>query len=215
MFRSIATVLTICLSSISFGSTNPDRDPIGENADYKIDRSSSRTSPMIQSGTMKASVTGYLPDHADGPSYAVKIDYTFKIQFMGTRTGSEIVSVPEVYFTPEFMQDLRANGEYVTDSFKVQHQGYADVRTMDGGIYPHCDKIRIYDVQTTAAALTPIIDVARQLLAHPGQPSNDFEDMEIIGHIKEGLPVLGAAKIDVSGIYQGRRVKAGADYERP
>jgi hypothetical protein len=218
MFKAAATMLALGLSSTVFASTGtgPDRDPIGEFADYKVDRNSSRTTSMIQSGTMKAEVTNFIPDHADGPSYEARIDYTFKIQMMGTRTGTEIVTVPEVYFTPEFMQDLRTNGSYVSDSFKVQHQGYADVRTMDGGVYPHCDKIRIYDVQSEIAATVPMINVARQLLGPTGQqPDGDFEDMEIIAHIKEGLPVLGAAKIDVSGLYQNMRVKAGADYERP
>ena len=214
MRMTFGVVLALSLSGISFGNVNPDRDPIGEVADYKVDRNSSRTTGMIQSGDMKAAVTSFQQDNPDGPSYDVKIDYTFKIQFMGTRTGTEMVNVPEAYFTPEFMQDLRTNGEYISDSFKVQHQGYADVRTMDGGVYPNCDKVRIYDVQT---AQIGIVGIARQMLVVSGDPStdSDFEDMEIVAHIKEGLPVLGAAKIDVSGIYQGMRVKAGADYQRP
>ncbi len=35
--------------------------------------------------------------------------------------------------------------------------------------------------------------------------------MVILAYIKEGIPALGAAKLDVSGKYQGRDVKVGAD----
>lgn len=214
MRKFLGALVVVSMSVGLCGFSSVARDPLGETADYKVDRNSSRTTSMIQSGTMNASVDSYDPDNADGASYAVKIDYTLKIQFMGTRSGTEMVTVPEEYFTPEFMEDLRANGSYSSESFKVEHLGYADVRTMDGGVYPNCDKVRIYDIDTSKGG--KFVDFAKMLLASGQQHfDGDFEDMEIIGHIKEGLPVLGAAKIDVSGIYQGMRVKAGADYQRP
>lgn len=207
-------VLALTLASTSYGSVSANRDPVGEVANYKVDRNSRRTTRMIQSGVMKAEVTTFQAGHPDGPAYEVTIDYSFKIQTMGTRTGTELVSVPEAYFTPEFLEDLRINGEYISDSFKVQHLGYADARTLDGGIYPHCDKIRIYDVQNSELG---VVGIARQMLdfGTEGSTVSDFEDLEIFAHIKEGLPVLGAAKIDVSGKYQGMNVNAGSDYERP
>ena len=214
MRLGLGMLLAFFFANSSFAQEVLVRDPMGEVADYKIDRASARTTGMIQSGNMKAVVNSYLPDHADGPSYNVQIDYTLRIQFMGTRTGTQAVTVPETYFTPEFMQDLRASGEYISDSFKVQHMGYADARTLDGGVYPNCDKIRIYDVQTKSNGLIRLADDI--LKASEGiEPTAGFEDMVIIAHIKDGLPVLGAAKIDVSGVYDGMRVKAGADYERP
>lgn len=214
MLKFFGTMLALTLASASYGSEIVNRDPVGEFADYTVDRNSSRTTGMIQRGVLKAAVTTFQPDHSDGPSYEVKIDYTFKIQFLGVRTGTELVSVPDVYFTPEFLADLRVNGEYISDSFKVQHLGFADVRTMDGGVYPNCDKIRIYDIKQEGLG---IIGIARQMLTFSNDPTtaSDFENMEILAHVKEGLPVLGAAKIDVSGIYQGMNVKAGSDYDRP
>ncbi len=211
MRLGLGILLAVFYANISFGQEVLLRDPLGEVADYKVDRASARTTGMIQSGEMRAAVTTHEPNSA---SYDVQINYTFRIQFMGTRTGTEMVSVPEVYFTPEFMQDLRDNGEFISDEFKVQHLGYADARNLDGGVYPNCDKIKIYDVQTKSNGL---IRMADQLLraSEAIDPAAGFEDMVIVAHIKEGLPVLGAAKIDVSGLYDGMRVKAGSDYERP
>jgi len=214
MLLGLGVLIALFFADLSFGQDFPRRDPLGEVADYKVDRASARTSSMIQSGTMKAAVFGFHPDHADGPSYSVKIDYTLRIQFVGNRSGTEFVTAPESYFTPQFMQDLRANGEFISDSFKVQHLGFSDARTLDGGFYPNCDKVRIYDIQTVENGL---IRFAGQLLqsSDDHEPNVGFEDLVIVAHIKEGLPVLGAAKIDVSGKYEGARVKAGADYERP
>jgi hypothetical protein len=214
MRLSLCLLTTIFFSNTSFAEEIPARDPIGEMADYKVDRASARTSGMIQSGNMKAVVNSYQPDHPDGPSYNVQIDYTLRIQFLGTRTGTQVVTVPETYFSPEFMQDLRSNGEYISDSFKVQHLGYADARNMDGGVYSNCDKIKIYDVQKIDNGLTRMADDILKA-SERIEPKAGIEDMVIVAHIKEGLPVLGAAKIDVSGVYDGVRVKAGADYERP
>jgi hypothetical protein len=214
MRLSFIALLLFFYANLSFAQEVLVRDPIGEVADYKVDRASARTSGLIQSGVMKAAVTTYQPDHADGPSYEMQIDYTFRIQFVGTRSGTEVVTVPEVYFTPEFMQELRDNGEYITDSFKVQHLGYADARNLDGGFYPNCDKIKIYDVQKPNNGLVRMADRLLKT-GDPIDPDAGFEDMVIVAHIKEGLPVLGAAKIDVSGVYDGMRVKAGSDYERP
>jgi hypothetical protein len=214
MRLSLGLFLAFFFPNTSFALEVLARDPMGEMADYKVDRASARTTGMIQGGNMKAVVNAHLPDHADGPSYNVQIDYTLRIQFMGTRSGTQAVTVPEAYFTPEFMQDLRTNGEYISDSFKVQHMGYADARNLDGGVYPNCDKIKIYDIQTMNNSLIRMADEI--LNASEGiEPTAGFEDMVIIAHIKDGLPVLGAAKIDVSGVYNGSRVKAGADYERP
>lgn len=214
MRLSFGLLLVVLFSNTSNAQEILARDPIGDVADYKVDRASARTSNMIQSGIMKAVVNAYQPDHADGPSYNVQIDYTFRIQFLGTRSGSKAVTVPEIYFTPEFMENLRVNGEYISDSFKVQHLGYADARNLDGGVYTNCDKIKIYDVQTVNNGLVRMADEI--LRSSEGvETTADFEDVVITAHVKEGLPVLGAAKIDISGLYDGVRVKAGADYQRP
>jgi hypothetical protein len=192
------------------------RDPVGESADYKVDRNSARTSSMILSGSMTATVTQYMPDHPDGPAYEGKLDYLFKIQFMGNQEGTEYVNTPEEYFTPEFIARLRTDGTYESPQFKIRHQGYADARNLDGGFYPHCDKILIYDIKQEESA--GFAALAKSLLGtRPNDPSPDdsIENLEIVAHVYQGVPVLGAVKLDVKGVYNGMNVKAGADYEAP
>jgi hypothetical protein len=162
---------------------------------------------------MDATVTMALPNHPDGPAYETSLDYDFVLQFIGRRQGNETMAVPAAYFTPEFMTELRRTGQYQTPQFKVRHRGYAHARNMDGNVYSNCDKIEIYDIQQAS----PAADLARQLLrTDAGMPEfAEIEDLVILAHVKEGMPVLGAVKLDVSGVYEGVRVKAGADYEAP
>lgn len=216
-FKSAMAVVVAVLSMapVALGEM-PTRDPVGETANYDVERSSGRTSSMIQGGSMATKIVSANPSHPDGPMYNLNIDWTLRIQLVGTRRGTRVVEVPESYFTPQFMQDLRVNGEYVGPTFKVRHLGYADARNMDGAFYAHCDKILIYDIEETANEA--IIDLARSFLI-PGRDAteagDEIEELEIVGHIKEGVPVLGAVKIDMTGKYQGQRVKAGADYKNP
>ena len=91
--------------------------------------------------------------------------------------------------TPEFLEELRQNGTYVGPDFKIDHLGYEDADNMDGAFYPHCDKLRIYDI--------------------PDSSPNDITDMEIIADVSYGIPVLGAVKMDITGKYRGQRIKVG------
>ncbi len=200
------------VSSIAMGSVE-DRDPVGESAYYKLDRTASRTSSLIQSGELTTHVTRALPDDGSGPAFEVNIDYTFRIQLLGTRTGTETVNVPAAYFTPEFMMNLRQTGHYESAKFKVDHEGYADAVTMDGHHYAHCDKVKIYDIQQGFDD-GGVIAVAKSLLDVGGAgPDDQIDNLVIHAQIFEGVPVLGAVKLDVSGRYSGMNVKAGADYQ--
>ena len=186
------------------------RDPSGERADYAVDRSSSRTSSLIRSGTMTAVVTRSLPD-ASPPAYEVKIDYRFQLQVFGSRSGSQTEPFEDAFFTPDFLEQLRATGSYESDSFRIQHLGFEDAHTMDGHDYPNCDLIRIYDIRQLAAS--PLLRVASRLLAPSLRSGDHLDNMEIRAHVSFGLPVLGAVKLDITGDYRGQRVKAGADYK--
>lgn len=206
----VAAVLTLAPAALA-----DVRDPVGETASYEVVQSSSRTSSMIQGGSMDTAITSFDRAHPDGPMYDLEIDWTLRLRLLGTKRGSRGVEVPEVYFTPEFMRDLRVNGEYAGPTFRVRHLGFADVRNADGASYANCDKILIYDIEESANEA--LIDVARNFLVFEDgvAASDDIEDLEITAHIKEGVPVLGAVRIDITGKYQGQRVKAGADYETP
>jgi hypothetical protein len=203
--------MSLCLSvgssaaAAAYSDVSPTRDPTGETADYEIERNNARTSSIIRSGEMTTTVTGRSVDLSE--SYDIDVDYTMQIQVIGRRSGTSTMAAPEEYFTPEFMENLRANGEYAGPSFKVRHLGYADARNMDGRFYPNCDKILIYDIED--ASVSPLTALASSML------SDEIDDMEIVAHIKFGVPVLGAVKLDVTGEYSGQGIKAGADYVAP
>ena len=52
-------------------------------------------------------------------------------------------------------------------------------------------------------------------LLAPAFYEETIEDMVIVAHVAENVPVLGAVKIDMSGVYQGMDVKVGGDYFAP
>ena len=194
------------------------RNPVGERADYILDRDPARTSSMVQEGTMTAYVRAFVPPENGGPAYDSAIDYAFKIRFLGWQRGTETMSIDDDYFTPEFMVNLRANGEYHGDKFDVRWLGYVDAHTLEGIDYPRCDDILIYNIDQ--GFHSPFVAVAQGLLARAAGvrgavPNDTIENLEIRAAIFAGVPVLGAVKLDVSGQYQGTDVKAGADYDAP
>ena len=188
-----------------------DRNPVGERADYQVDRDRARTSSMILGGSMVATVTRALPDNTP-PSYEVKIDYAFDIQWIGTRSGTEQEPIDAVYFTEGFLEQLRRDGYYESPQMKIRHLGFADARNMDGRLYQHCDKLLIYDIQQPA--VSGLVRIAADLLA-PGATLDQIENLEILAHVQYGVPVLGAAKLDASGDYDGMHIIAGGDYVAP
>jgi hypothetical protein len=187
-----------------------DRNPVGERADYELDRNAGRTSSLIQNGTLALYITQHLPDQQGGAVYETKLDYDFRLRYAGRQQGRKGMSIPLDYFTPDFMADLRRTGHYESVSFKVDHLGYGDAQNLDGHRYENCDKIRIYDIKDLDS---PFVQVALELLeAAVAQP---IDDLVIVAHIKDGEPVLGAVKLDIAGKYSGLSIKAGADFRQP
>lgn len=194
-----------------------DRNPVGEMADYQLDRNPSRTSNLIQSGTLKAQVTQMKTTDDGSTVYEAKIDYSFRITLIGNRSGTEFVDAPTSFFTEEFLQELRQTKHYESPQFKIDHLGFADVTTLDGHRFPNCDKLKIYDIDQ--GNRSPLVQLARDLVrsAAPESATTDdtIEDLVLNTHIYYGVPVLGAVKLDVSGKYSGINIKAGADYKTP
>ncbi|NBY20659.1 hypothetical protein EBQ74_10575 [bacterium] len=186
-------------------------DPLGQSANYKIDKDPKRTSSMLKSGTIKLSVPNEGKDQSMGPAYQVKIDYKFNVALMGDYEGTKETQIEKEYFTEEFLQELREKGHYDGQYFKADHVGYADATNMDGKFYPHCDKILLYDLKEPSN-----LNFFKDFLATVADPlfadREDIQDLKVLIHVFVGVPVLGAVKVDVSGIYQGMNVKAGGDY---
>jgi hypothetical protein len=207
---------------LAFSGTSLAESPVGDRALYELDRNSSRTTSMITSGKVDVSVDAYVPGYKNGPAFESSVNYDFNIQLVGRKTGSEKIMVPAEYFSPEFMENLRTNGSYVGPDFKIRHEGYVDARTLDGNFYPHCDKILIYDVQTASPAsgnsdLAGLFRIAGDLISAAAQATlgvrSDIENLQVRAALYQGVPVLGAVKLDVSGIVSGFSFKAGGDYK--
>jgi hypothetical protein len=201
------TIALVALGSAGSLVAGP-RDPSGESASYTLDHDSARTSSEIESGTMTATV-GAHTDGTDGPAYDVDVNYDFDIVFVGKESGTKTVGVPDEYFTPEFAARLRATGHYESPKFKIDYLGQENATTLDGHTYPGCDRIKIYDIKDTA----PVRAIAAAMLRVPQLSS--IENLVILGDIYQGVPVLGAVKLDVSGDYEGMHLIAGGDYVAP
>ena len=214
MLRTIlsAVALTMSLSSVHAAP----RNPMGEKADYVLDKSGARTTSMVTDGTATGTVSAYLPNNPQGPSYNVQLNYDVTVRFYGRKQGSVDYPLTDKFFDEDFMVQLRQNGSYETPDYKIRHEGYEDATNMDGSFYAHCDKIRIYDVKVPQSVeLRRLFLLAAGL--NPDEPSllsMPIENLQIVGHVFSGVPVLGAVKIDMSGTVQGINAKIGMDLKK-
>ncbi len=210
--RFFASVCSLFAFTVASVATAQARDPVGERADYVLDRAASRTSSMVVEGALTAHVDSFDEGAA---AYNSSIDYAFKIRFLGWQRGTQGLAVDAAYFTPEFMVALRESGEYRGEKFDVRWLGYVNARTMEGGNYPHCDEILIYNIDQGFEG--SFAQIARNLIANAAgaQPTDTIDDLTIRAAIFQGVPVLGAVKLDITGKYNGTNIKAGADYDAP
>lgn len=199
--------VSVCVAGPAIADTAA-RDPSGEMADYMLDKDAARTSSVVQSGMLSGRIVEPLTDAGDGPGYLLAIDYTLKI-FGSTYQGSECVEVPSLYFSPDFMVKLRETKHYETAKFKVDHKGFGNAHTLDGHDYPNADRIFIYDITTSDCGSESKLPWDLPRLA------SEIEDLTIAGYIYQGIPVLGAVKVDIAGKYSGLKIRAGADYKTP
>jgi len=199
---------------------------MGEEAHYKLDRSRARTSSLIKRGVVTVKVTEELPDEPKGPAYKLRYLYDLTVAFMGQRVGEDDIKVPQRYFTPEFLAELKEKGELEAEEFKIKYLGTEDVTTIDGTQYRGCDVVLLYDIKQNevsqmAGFVHAVLDpVAAQMAAQGEQPSPGdkmaSEDVKVRAAIKQGaIPVIGAARVDISAVTQGMPVSAGFDYMAP
>lgn len=190
----ILGLILVMMLSFSCGKNDSrnERSPVGDFAHYDVDKDPARTSSMIKSGTFDSVVTKYI--EADN-SYELKVDYKLKISIAGDQAGSIVGSLESYLFTAEFIDDLRKTGHYESKKVKVDHLGYKDAKTLDGGVYKHCDWIKLYDIKTDSP--TPISNLVVNALR------------------TDGVPVLGVVKVDAEGDYTGKiHFTLGADYKK-
>lgn len=203
IFRIFVVTLFVSLPAFAEGI-------LGETADYIVDKDPKRTSGMIKKGSFNAVVSNFVQQTVSAPaSYEVSLNYNLNISIVGNQQGSQKALLEEKFFTEEFLEDLRKNGTYEGPNFKAKHLGYANAKTLDGNYYPNCDRVLLYDLKQT-----PTAEFFSEMLATAHDLTRDqIENLQVVAHIYPGIPVLGGAKIDVSGKYSGMNVKMGADYQ--
>jgi len=213
---SVFAILASALISITvLAQESPLGDPLGEKAHYKLDKDSSRTSSKIKSGTMDLEVTKYLPN-ANPPSYEVTQKYKFQVILLGTKNGSQTLIEPEEVFKESFLVKLRETKKYEAPNFKMKHLGFRNATNMDKKKYTNCDYVLLYDFVEPDGVLQ---NFAAEMLLAAAQgygiswaKRSDIEDLKIWAHVKWGVPVIGAVKIDMEGVVSGFDIKAGVDF---
>ena len=216
----------ILLSALSIATVSFGKNPVGENARYKLDRSRSRTSSIIMSGNFQAEVTDYLPEGEKGPSYNNFYQYDLSLRILGRQKGDGNFELIKDVYGPEFINKVKTEEEVTTDQFKARYLGQEDVTTSDGSSYPACDFIAIYDIDLSQInglrELVHNLFVANSLLEGDdsmrkpiGGGTGDLQNLVIKIAVHPDVPVLGGAKIDLSGVYQNVSFKAGFDYLHP
>lgn len=207
------------LSILGFATVSFGQNPVGELAKYKLDRSRSRTSSIFMNGNFQAEVTAHVPEGEDGPSYNNFYRYDFFLRIMGRQKGDGNFELIEEVYTPEFISRLKVEQEISTTQFKARYLGQEDVRTGDGSQYPGSEYISIYDIDLSQinGLSTFIRDlfISNNLLGKPIGGTEELQDLKIKVAVHPNVPVIGGAKIDLSGIYQGVNFKAGFDYQKP
>lgn len=214
MFRELVVAAAVVLSVGFTPNKALPRDPLGEAAQYQLDRNGARTTSMIQSGTASTTVSEFQPNNTNGPSYRIDLEYDLSVQFYGRQKGLEKLLFPQEFFDEAFMEQLRGTGYYESPNFKLRHQGMGDARTLDGGVYPNCDKILMYDVVFPDSKGFEALIYAAAGIDPNSDSKPGIENLKINAYLFHGIPALGAVKLDISGVVQGMNIKIGFDYKR-
>lgn len=189
----LTSILGAALSSLAFA-----RDPLGERAPYALDHDRARTSSVVRSGTMSVSVDSVNLDDQARPLYKAVISYDFHVTLVGDQQGTQSLTAYEDFFAEDFLELLRANGHYESPTFKMDYLRQETVRTLDGRVYPNAYIVRIYDIVT-----------------EPGDGDlniAEIENLVVVAAMVPNVPAIGAAKLDITGRYNGLNIKAGSDY---
>ncbi len=223
-----ATILSFSFASFSILSfsavsdveailaANGDESPLGERADYELDKDPARTSSMILSGSAAGTIDKHVPNHPQGPSYNAALSYDMTVRIYGRYQGVTNLPFVEEFFTPQFMIDLRESRYYEVDAYKMRHDGRATVKTIAGVTYKDCDSIYMYDITPEYKRQWEIL-LVRAAGVDPDEffaSGRSIENLVIRGYIYPGIKALGTVKLDISGKVKGIAVKIGLDLKK-
>lgn len=197
-------------SSLSLAGT------VGDRVLYKVDKDKKRTSKSIKRGTSVVEVL----DHTERSDlYDNKVDYDFKIRFIGVKKGTNHTEADSIYYDKAFIEKLRKEGELSYPEFKVRHMGYEDVKTLDGKTYLHCDKLHFSNVDMTLESKNPVVGFMKSLseTIYPrrGEGSMDMQklkDPEVDAWVHPDVKAMGVVKFNARARYMSFNLKVGMDY---
>jgi len=190
-------------------------NPVGQVANYVLNKSSERTSPIIEAGQGKAVVKEYQPGvFFGGGAYLVSLEYTMDIPLFGPEYGSVEFLVPEIVFTAPFLESLDSGHPLDFETFKLGFVGMTEALDHQGKHYDTCYLTRAYDIDL---GLLDYYDtyLDRRVVLAPENVSGIFveiENLEVKLTVNQAVPVVGAVQIDISGTMSGMKLKAGFDY---
>jgi len=145
---------------------------VGERVDYDLVRSES--SPELTGGQMRLTVSNE-GEFIDYGYFTLSVDAKIKTVF-GSKSVDFYRDLDEYYFTPDFLDDVRAAGSVVTRDFTVSW-----LRAEED-----CDRILFHNLRDTIPA----------------------RGVKVETIICQGVPVIGARWIKVSGNYYGKSLEA-------
>lgn len=153
--------------------------------DYKLDRSRSRTSSIIQSGSIHLSVKEPYQHEEYGEVHKVKLDVKVTVAYSRKHETSHF-HLPVDYFTKAFWQELKEVDYLDLPDFYIKH-----VKTIND----QCNEVLIYNFKR-----------------NQGNLIND--QAEIRSVVCTGGAGIGARTLDMKGSVNGFDYKAGFDAVR-
>jgi hypothetical protein len=217
-FLKLTAAAILTSATLSLGAER--RDPMGELANFYLDKDSARTSSMVTAGTIVSSVDDKTVNPNTGEiKYVVNFNYDITLKVLGNFADYFAMSLPDSFFTPAFMEKLRTEGAYNSPDFKIRHEGRKDVQTLDGTRYAQTDVVMVSDIKFDSFRNPE--GLVRLLAASAGLDPLNFSvekglpmtDLKIRMYIYPNIPALGAVKMDLTGKIQGIPTKSGFDYK--
>ena len=193
----LKVVATLLISSPVFG------DPVGETMSYTLNKS--RSHRLIKAGIVNHSVK-----EDAGDVYNTEMYCRFDVTLLGRKEGTGTMPFPKETFDPQWIEFLRSGGEYTGPGYKVVHIGYGTARAADGTVFENCDKLKIFDVDTSNACIQTML----QSVSTNNVVSAD-SSVEMIAHVKSGYPILGFVQLDLVLINGSSRYDVGLDLNNP
>jgi hypothetical protein len=193
MTRFIAAAFLLLSSSAFAGS-----GPVGEKNSYVLNKS--RSHRLIKAGVVDHTVTADAGDVYDTSMYC-----RFDVTLVGRKEGTGSMPFPKETFDPAWMEELRTGGVYEGPGYKVVHQGYGTARTADGRVFENCDKIRVYDIDTSNACIQAVI------ASFPAAGPQTESSVEMVALVKAGQPILGFVQLDLALKNGGSTYQLGLD----